>query len=545
MVRMTGGQAIVRALKDNRVDTIFGIPGVQLDHFFNALYEERNAIRFIQTRHEQGAGYMAFGYAQSSGRPGTCVVVPGPGFLNASAALATGYACNTPMVCVAGQLPLAQIGRGTGLLHELSDQLTVARVVAKWAERIEHPKSAPRLVNEAFRQAQTGRKRPAVVEAPLDILVQAAAVAPLAPYALDAPAAPDPDLIEKAADILGRAMRPVIFAGGGVVGAEAELLELARMLEAPVVMSRTSMGAVDHRSDYAHYLPVGHHVWPDIDAALAVGTRFQPQMANWGRDDDLKIVRLDVDPMEINRIGRPDVGIVADARVGLAALVDAVGRRNRKRASRLDERLAMRAWMDGECAKLEPQLSYVRALRRALPENGLLVEDLTQVAYVARLAFPVYASRTYITTGYQGTLGSSLAIAVGVKVANPDKPVLAISGDGGFMFTATELATAVQHNVQLVHVIFNDNAFGNVQRMQVDLYGGKVIGTDLRNPDFVRLAESFGANAMRADSPDALEKAIGRAFGLAGPTVIEVPFGSVPDPWHLVRLGRARPRKPS
>jgi acetolactate synthase-1/2/3 large subunit len=543
MARMTGGQAIIRALKDNGVGTIFGIPGVQLDHFFNALYDERNEIRFIQTRHEQGAAYMAFGYAQSTGRPGVCAVVPGPGFLNATAALATGYACNVPMVCLAGQLPLAQIGRGHGLLHEIPDQLAIASGLTKWAARIDHPNEAPQRVAEAFRQAMSGRRRPVVVEAPLDVLGQLAEVGSPATDGIAPPPAPDPDMVERAAQSLGRAERPVIFAGGGVLGAEAELLELARMLEAPVVLSRTSMGAIDYRSDFAHYLPAGHRLWANADAALAVGTRFQPQLSSWGRDDGIKIVRLEIDPVEMTRIGRPHVALQADAKAGLAALLAAVPRHNRARASRADERRALKAWLQGECAKLEPQNSYLAALRRALPEDGIFVEDLTQVCYVGRFAFPVYAPRTYLTASYQGTLGFSFATALGAKVANPGRPVLSVSGDGGFMYTAAELATAVQHGLQVVAVVFNDGAYGNVRRIQKDTFAGRTIGSDLRNPDFVRLAEATGARGLRVGTPDALERAVMDGFRHPGPTVIEVPLGEVPDPWHLIHLGKVRPVK--
>jgi len=541
MTRMTGGQAIVRSLIAHGVDTIFGIPGIQMDHFFNALHDERNAVRVIHTRHEQGAAYMAYGYAMASGRVGAYAVVPGPGLLNTTAALSTAYANNAPVLCVSGQIPSHLIGRGVGVLHEIPDQLALIRGLTKWAARADHPREAPELVGEAFRQLSTGRIRPVEIEMALDIMAQEAEIEIPAPDAAAPPPAPDPDLVEQAAQLLGKAERPLIFSGGGAVNAGAELQALAEMLEAPVIMSRNALGAMSERHYLTQSFLAGHRLWADADVVLGVGTRLNPQIPSWGLDKGLKFVRIDIDPVEITRVQRPAVGIASDAGTGLAALAARLGTHNRARESRKDEMATLKASIRAEYEQnLGPQIAYLDAIRAELPDDGIFVEELTQIGYVARLAFPVYQPRTFIGTGYQGTLGFGFATALGAKVARPDVPVVSINGDGGFMYNVQELSTAVQQGIDVVTVIFKDGAFSNVQRMQVEDHGGKVIASDLHNPDFVKLAELFGAQGLRAETPDDLRGALRQGFDTAGPTVIEVPIGEVPNPWDYLFLPKAR-----
>jgi acetolactate synthase-1/2/3 large subunit len=461
--------------------------------------------------------------------------------LNASAALATAYACNVPVLCISGQIPSRSIGRGVGMLHEIPDQLAVLRGLTKWAARIDDPSQAPALVGEAFRQLSTGRVRPVALEIALDILAQESEVG-----LLDAEthrAAPDADSerIDQAARLLGAAERPLIFAGGGTADAGPEVQALAEMLQAPIVLSRASLGAVDDRHYLVQSPPGGHRLWTTADVVLAVGTRMNPQIPTWGMDNNLKIIRVDIDPVEITRVNRPEVGIVGDAAPVLAALTERVGRYNRKRSSREDELNGLKSELRAEFERaLGPQIAYLDAIRAELPEDGIFVEELTQVGYVARFAFPTYRPRTFITTGYQGTLGFGFATALGVKVARPETPVVAIAGDGGFMYNVQELATAVRHGINVVTVVFSDGAFGNVRRMQIEDHGGRVIATDLHNPDFVKLAESFGAQGLRATTPDELRGALRRGFDAPGPTLIEVPMGEMPSPWDYIFMRHAR-----
>src|SRR5690349_5180266 len=332
MTRMTGGQALVEMLRRHGVDAVFALPGVQNDALFVAFYDAGEALRVIHTRHGQGAAYMAYGYARASGKIGTYAVVPGPGLLNTTAALATAYATNAPVLCISGQIPSDLIGRGFGLLHEIPDQLGVLQTLTKWAARIDHPTQTGSLVNQAFRQLLDGRPRPAALEMPLDVMALETEVELPAPGEPPAPAAPDPELIDKAAALLAGAKQPLLFVGGGAVAAGEEVLAIAEMLQAPVVSYTGGKGIVSDRHYLAQSGYAGHELWRDADVVLAVGTRLHQPQVRWGVDADLKLIRIDIDPREITRIVKPALGIVADAKPALAALHRALERRGPSRA---------------------------------------------------------------------------------------------------------------------------------------------------------------------------------------------------------------------
>jgi len=542
MAEMTGGEALVEMLRRHGVDTVFALPGVQNDALFTALYDARNAIRVVHTRHEQAAAYMAYGYARAAGRVGVYIVVPGPGFLNTTAALSTAYATSTPVLCIAGQIPLPMIGRGVGLLHEIPDQLGVMQRLTKWAVRIERPAEAPHLVSEAFYQLTSGRPRPVALEVPLDVLAERTEVALCDPLPTEPPPRPDPAAIAKAAELLAASTRPMIIAGGGCLGAGPEILRLAERLQAPVVNTYTGKGSVDLKHPLTMNFPTAHRLWPDVDVVLAIGTRMQAQLVNWGVDDVLKVIRVDIDPVEIHRVRRPAIGIVGDARLAASALNAALAG-TPPHPSRMAEIAAVKAEVSAFLRReLTPQVEFAEAVREAIPEDGIYVDELTQVAYVGRVVMPFSRPRSFIDSGYQGTLGFGFPTALGVKVAFPDRPVISVSGDGGFMYAMPELATAVLHGIAVVAVVFTDNAFGNVKRSQRLEYGGKVIASELHNPDFAKLAALFGATGARATTPTELTGEIRAAMKRPGPTVIEVPVGEMPDPWRLVHMGRARPK---
>src|SRR6201981_1285881 len=327
MTRMTGGRALVEMLRRHEVDTVFALPGVQNDALFVAFYDAGEALRVIHTRHEQGAAYMAFGYARASGKVGAYAVVPGPGFLNTTAALATAYATNTPVLCISGQIASDLIGRGLGLLHEIPDQLGILQRLTKWAARIDHPTQTGKLVNEAFRQLRDGRPRPVGLEIPPDVLALETEVA--LPVADGSPeqAAPDDEQIDKAAALLADAKKPLLFVGSGAVDAATEVLAIAEMLEAPGVRFPSGRGIVSARHYLAQSALAGHELWRETDVVLAVGTRLHQPQVRWGVDRGLKLIRIDVDPVEITRITRPTLGIVADAKLALDALRRALERR--------------------------------------------------------------------------------------------------------------------------------------------------------------------------------------------------------------------------
>ncbi len=541
MPRMTGAEAIVKSLRGYDVDTIFGLPGGQLDHLFDAMFKE-DGLRVIHTRHEQGAAYMAYGYAKSTGRTGVYTVVPGPGLLNSTAALCTAWSNNAPVLCLSGQIPSRSIGRGYGELHEINDQLGLIRHITKWAERIESPSAAPVLVAEAMRHLTEAGPRPVALEMPMDVMGAEAEVdLGVCGVLVETPDF-DPDLIEHAAAILGNARRPMIVIGAGAADAGVELLAVAEALQAPVMAKRNGKGVISAGHYLNANLPMGHALWGEADAVLAIGTRLKMPLTQWGKDDDLSLIRVDIRADEVNRICEPEVGIVGDAAEVLTALHARLGKHNRQRASREDELTTLASTvLQSMHEHAGPQLSYLDTIRQVLPDDGVFVDEVTQVGFVAWYGFPVYKPRQYITAGYQGTLGYGYATALGVAVGNPGKKVVQVSGDGGFMYNVQELSTAAQYGIDLVTIIFNDNAFANVQRQQDEWFEGRRICSDLHNPDFAKLAELFGVAGYRADTPAEVGVVLEKAFSQSGPAIIEVPVGErMPSPWKFIIMEQNR-----
>jgi len=535
MAEISGAGALLQQLLQNGVKTIFGLPGGQLDHFFDALYEHAGDVRFVGSRHEQGAAYMAFGYARSTGRPAVYTVVPGPGVLNTTAALCTAYATNAPVMCLTGQIPAQAIGRGIGYLHELPDQLVTLQSLTRWARRAMTPDEAPALVNEAFAVMNGGRRGPVSLEMPMDVMAMRGAV-PLLPAALR-PATPvlDTDRIGDAARLIAAAERPMIVIGGGAADAARPLLELAEAIQAPVVSFRSGRGVVSDRHYLAQVLPAGHELWKTADLVIGIGTRMEQQLLHWRTTPGMKVIRIDIDANEFDRIQPPAVAIHGDARDAIEALLPVLRRHARRRVSREQELRQLKGRIAARIASVQPQMAYLRAIREALPDDGFFVDEITQVGYASWYGFPVYAPRHHVNTGYQGTLGFGYATALGVKIANPDCAVVNIAGDGGFLFTSNEMATAAQYNIPLVTVLFNNNRFLNVQRQQNDWFGGRRIGSDLKNPDFIRYAESFGIHAQRVATPEALVTAIRAGLERNAPALIEVPCGDMTTPWpHII-----------
>jgi acetolactate synthase-1/2/3 large subunit len=541
--RHTTASIVIERLVAHGINTLFCLPGVQNDPFFDALYDRTNSIRPIHTRHEQGAAYLALGAAMATGKPAAYCVVPGPGFLNTTAALSQAYGNNAPVLAISGQVPLAYVNRDTGYLHDIPDQLGIMQRLTKWSARIRAPHEAAALTDEAFRQMVAGRPRPAALECPLDVWGKAASsVLPPVPQPLPPPE-PDDDAVEAAAKTLGEAKRPLIIVGGGAQHASCEVTALAELLEAPVVAYRMGHGVIDARHELSLPFPAGHRLWAEADVVLGIGSRLHSQLLGWGIDDALKLIRIEIDPEEMVRHRVRATALLGDAAAVTRRLIDRIPRHNRKRTAYREEVAGLKAEFRAEIGKLQPQMAYLDAIRAELPEDGIFVDEFTQVGYVSRLAFPVYAPRTYLTLGYQGALGMGYPTALGAKVARPEVAVVSVNGDGGFMFNVAELATAVHFRIPVVAIVFNDNAYGNVRRMQRDDYRGRLIASDLTNPDFVRMAESFGAMGLKATSPEELRAALRRGLKESGPVVIEVPIGDTPAPWKFVQLPRVRPRR--
>ncbi len=547
MQRMTTAEAVVASLVAHGIDTVYGVPGVHNDPLFDALYGARNQIRMLHARHEQTGAYMALGAALATGRPQAFTAVPGPGVLNATAALLTAWGMEAPVLALAGQIPSHAIERGYGHLHEIPDQLGLLRHLTKYAARIGGPGEASGRVAEAICAAMSGRRRPVALECAIDAWTRVGPAPIVAPLP---PATPpvDPEAVEATARILGAARRPLIVVGGGAQDAAPEVRLLAEMLEAPVVSYRRGRGVLptSHRLEVP--FPVGQRLWASADVVFGVGTRLYPQQSQWGTDEALQIVRLDIDPDEPGRFLPPACAMVADAAEGLRALLERLPAHNRVRDSREEELAGHRAWLAERLGRLEPQMGFLRAMRAALPEDGLLVDEVTQMGFAARLAFPVEAPRRFFS-GYQDNLGYGYGTALGVAAACPGRAVLSIAGDGGFGYQAFELATAKRHGLPVVVVVFDDGAFGNVKRIQQQAWGGREIANDLANPDFVRFAESFGIAAYRADTAEALEARLREAFALRAPALVHVPVGAMPSAWDMilmppVRRGAVRPLMP-
>jgi len=540
VVRMTTAEAALGALLAHGLDTIYVLPGIHNDDFFDALARNAPKTRTIHTRHEQGAAYMALGAALATGKPQAYCVVPGPGLLNSAAALLTAYGMNAPVLALFGQIPQDAIGREFGHLHEIRDQAGIIARLVDHSARIRAPSEAPRLVAEAIRSMFTGRPGPAALECAIDVWGRSGAIRAVPPLPVAAPRV-DEDAIKTAAKQLGAAKRPLIVAGGGALDASAEVTALAHLLQAPVVSYRRGRGVIDDRDPLSVNLPLGRDLWAEADVVLAVGTHLHYPLLHWGYDRDLAIVRLDADPRAHARIAKPKVALTGPAAPILRRLLDVLPKHSARRSSRADEMRERHARMDERLAKLEPQLSFLAAIRAELPEDGIFVDEVTQLGFASRLAFPVYKPRTYLSPGYQDNLGYGFATALGAQHARPDVPVVSITGDGGFLFTATELATAMRHRIPLVTIVFNDGAFGNVRRIQEERYGNRQIAGDLANPDFVAFAESFGAAATRARSPAELRRALRAAFSRRDiPSLIEVPVGAMPSPWEFNLMGRVR-----
>ena len=549
---MTGGMAIVEALIANRVETVFGLPGAQLYPLFDALEQRSDRIRTIGARHEQACGYMAFGYARSTGRPGVFAVVPGPGVLNTSAALATAYGCCAPVLCITGQVPAAFLGRGRGHLHELPDQLADVALADEVGGAHRAPGGCPAghqrgVSPDAGRPAGPGGGRDGVGHDGVERIRRAAAgrrdTGGRCAFAARGRGSRQAARRRRAADDHDRQR--------GAACGEA-VLALAEELGAPVAAFRGGRGVVaeDHELGVSSY--AAYRLWPQTDALVGIGSRLEMPYMRWSG-----MMRCST-----GRKRRP----ISSASISTRRRCDVWCRTPASWRTRKPERA--RCWRPcGACAaararqgwdncagearariaavksevrtafeKVQPQLAYLDVIREVLPRDGIFVTELSQVGFTSYFGYPVYTPRSYVSEGYQGTLGFGFPTALGVKVAHPDTPVVSITGDGGFMFAVQELATAEQYGIALVTLVFNNSAYGNVLRDQRTAFGNRVIGAALDNPDFMLLAKSFGIEGHRVNSPAALKRVLEKAMGSSAPVLIEVevPQGQEVSPWEFI-----------
>ncbi len=536
MVELSGGEALAKSLVGEGVDVVFGIPGIQIYGIVAAIRDEPG-IRMINTRHEQATTYMADGYARASGKPGVALVVPGVGLYNAASGLANAYARSSPVLLIAGQIPRGAIGKNRGAVHEIADQAGAVRSVTKWQTHASRPREVPDAVFEGFRQMRTGRPRPVLIEMPPEAGVEREEVMfrDSSPIPRIVPSSED---LQKAAQAISKSALPLIYAGGGVARSDAEqaLVELVEATNIPVVTSSGGKGVIPDRHPLSYgscFSPRGERqemnqlfeVMQSADVVIGIGARFS--LGNPAGEAST-LVNINIDETELTKHGSNSISLQGDARATIEALLPYLMEAGAgERSSPAEAVSAARKLIAYYDIRLkEPQFAVLEAIRAGIPEGAFTVWDVTQFGYYARTHWQVNTPKTYIDSGYSFNLGYAFPTSLGVKVAQPDRPVICMAGDGGFMFNSSELSTAVHYGINVVTVVFNNDSYGNVARDLEDAFGG-AYGTDLQNPDFVRFAESFGAVGMRADDPAELETLIPLALERQAPVIIDVPFGEM------------------
>ena len=501
-MKMSGGEALAKSLAREGVEVVFGLPGIQLYGLVAGLRDEPG-IEMVTTRHEQATTYMADGYARASGKPGVAMVVPGVGLYNAASGLATAYARSSPVLLIVGQVPREMIGKNLGAVHEISNQGEVVRPVTKWQRMVKRPREAPAAVNEAFRKMRTGRPRPVLIEIPPEAAVEREEVELLDPAPVS-PIVPSPTLLRRAAEVIAGARHPVIYAGGGVIRADAEeaLVRFSEATNIPVITSNGGKGAMSDRHPFCYgscFSPRGERqemnqlfdVMREADVVIGIGARFS--LGNPAGNAST-LININVDDNELTRIQTNTIPLHGDARATLEAFLPIVmdASESGRSSPAAEVAAARRLIRYDNISLMEPQFLFIETIQKSVPEDSFIVWDITQLGYYARTHYQVSHPKTYIDSGYSFNLGYAFPTALGAKVAKPERPVLCMVGDGGFMFNASELSTAVNYGINVVTVVFRNDSYGNVAQDMKRVFGG-AYGTGLRNPDFVRFAESFGA----------------------------------------------------
>ncbi len=535
-MRLSGGEALVKSLVRQGVEVVFGLPGIHINGITAALRDEPD-IRVITTRHEQACTYMAYGYACATGKPGVALVTPGAGVYNAAAGLATAYSRSVPVLQIAGQIPRGHIGKNLGSYHEVDNQLDIVGSVTKWRQQVLTPGAIPEAVSEAFHQMRTGRPRPVCIEIPPDALVETDDIE-LEDPAFPPRTVPSADQLKEAAAAISQSRLPLIVAGGGVAlsGAEQALVELVDATNIPVVTSGGGKSALPDR----HPLCYGSCISPEAerhelnqlldvmksaDLVIGIGTRFS--LGNPAGEAST-LVNINIDEFDLNRIQANTIALHGDAKATIEALLPLlVAAGCGDRPSPAEAVAAARRLVAYYDIRLhEPQYPILEAVQKGTPEDAFAVWDVSQFGFYSRTHWQVNHPNTYIDSGYSFNLGFAFPTALGVKVAQPDRSVMCMAGDGSFMFNAAELSTAVKYGINAVTVIFRDDAYGSVARDLDELFDG-TYQTDLVNPDFVKFAESFGAVGLRADNPMDLETLIPSALERSAPVIIDAPIGHI------------------
>ena len=539
MAVMSGGEALAKSLVREGVEVVFGIPGIQVYGIVAGLRDEPE-VRMITTRHEQATTYMADGYARASGKPGVALVVPGVGLYNAASGLTNAFSRSSPVLLIAGQVPRGAMGKNLGAVHEVADQAGTVRSVTKWRRQVLRPREAPDAVFEAFRQMRTGRPRPVLIELPPDAGVEREEVRLRNPARIPR-IVPSREDLQEAAQVISKSNTPLIYTGGGVARSDAEqaLIKFAEATNIPVVTSSGGKGSIpdNHPLSYGScFSPRGeiqemnqlYEVMQAADVVIGIGARFS--LGNPAGEAST-LVNINIDDSELTRVQANTIPLHGDARATIEALLPFLmesGAGDRPSPAEAVE--AARNLISYYDIRLkEPQYPVLEAMQKGIPEDAFVVWDVSQFGFYARTHWQVTHPKTYIDSGYSFNLGYAFPTALGVKVAKPDRAVVCVAGDGGFMFNASELSTAVKYGINLVTVIFRNDSYGNVARDLEEGFDG-AYETDLHNPDFIKFAESFGAVGMRAENPLELETMLPQALERNAPVIIDVPFGEMPIP---------------
>lgn len=505
------------------MDTVFGMPGVHTLELYRGLIDSQ--IRHISVRHEQGAGFMADGYARASGKPGVCVLISGPGLTNASTPIGQAFSDSIPMLVISSVAATADLGKGRGRLHELTSQQAAMAPLTAFSRTVYEPEELSSAYADAFAVFDTARPRPVHIEVPLDVL---AGRAPehLHRVQIRAQVTVDPVLIAEAARLIGESRRPVILAGGGVVDHGGSLTELAEKIGAPVIPTIAAKGAIRSSNplclDAALSFPEFQDFLAKADLVIAVGTELGGEADVWTDRLSIrgKLIRIDIDPAALHRDYEPDVALLADAGIALGALSAAVSGPK----GRIDpvELVELRNSIRESLPPLQRKhMKILEALREVLPEDGIVATDMTQLAYTGSYLFPCERPRCWFHPVGYGTLGYGLPSAIGAKIAMPQRAVVSIVGDAGLLFTVQELATAVELGLPMAIVLWNNDALGQIAE-GMNERGIPEIGVRLRNPDYMKLAEAFGCNTVRPASLGHFQSALQSAFVAERPTLIEL-----------------------
>lgn len=551
MARMSGGKALVESLNVHGVETVFGVLGSTLLPVYDALCD-RSDIRLIAPRGEDGAVHMADAYARVSGKVGVAMVTVGAGAVASLSAMGEAYAESWPVLNIVTQVPTPYLDQDKGVYHECPRQLEMFKPVTGWAHRVTSVGEIPEAVREAFRRMRSGRPRPVALEIPADLLRNQDEVN-IRPPAEPERVAPDEAAVAQAAEILAKAQRPLLWAGGGVVKAQAgkELQALAELLQAPILGTNGSRGVVseDHPLMLGNVLTMCSTVETKIletaDVLLALGTRFSERATRTRRKDaeadvtgrsakgwtiriPKQLIHVDIDESEFGKNYKPTLAVRGDAREVLQQLLQRLGgRTTARRESRVQEIAAVKREAREELIERVPaEVELLDAIREVLPKNTIVAAQ-SIAGHWARYALPMYEPSSFLFANTFGSMGFAFHAAIGAKIACPDKPVVAFCGDGGFMFGCGELATIAHYRLNIPVVVFNNGGYKILNNTQRKRYG-RTIGTELTNPDFVKLGESFGFRSSRANGPAELMSALREALAADAPTMIEVPIEFVP-----------------